>query len=343
MGLLILFLLWYNLCCKNNPDSYKRTNKNFWKIVVPLVILGVLSHSSIFGIFTIFFSLALAFGAPVIVIIAILSALGMIGNKNKRSISNEADRLRYEQFKNNQQRNGNAYTGNRGYGNVNPYSSSGNSQTNNSRYGASYGGAYQNGKRYKGATLTGLTKSFPKRRKIVEKFNKKYGLNLRPEEIERIVDASYMSYSWEREICDMDDDYQIIAEWFTTDTSWLRAYLRVFSIQTVSSDFGMQKDICLSAFGQIFEEIDPANCASVEECIYKINNRYMTAFDETTFMIAYRFLQANGYKVVLPGQNLVRNKSDIENLMDKYDGATDANVAYSPEQARNNMSNVRIM
>ena len=42
---------------------------------------------------------------------------------------------------------------------------------------------------------TGLTKSVPKRRKIVKKFNKIYGLNLTDDEINKMVDASYMSFA----------------------------------------------------------------------------------------------------------------------------------------------------
>lgn len=61
----------------------------------------------------------------------------------------------------------------------------------------------------KGTTVTGLTRAVPKRRKIIQKFNQKYDLYLTDEEINRIVDASYMSNCWEREILDMDQKYMI--------------------------------------------------------------------------------------------------------------------------------------
>lgn len=166
---------------------------------------------------------------------------------------------------------------------------------------------------------TGLTRSVPKRRKIVEKFNKKYGLNLTETEIERIVDASYTSYNWEKEIYDMQEEYYSQYEWFNSDTNWLRAYLKVFPIQSVSSDFARQRYICLDVFEQIFTEVGIEQYSNVDECIDAINNKYMTFFDENTFMIAYRFLEANGRSFKLPGMDVIRNESDLDRLMNKYD------------------------
>lgn len=176
-------------------------------------------------------------------------------------------------------------------------------------------------KKLYGTGHIGLTRSVPKRRKIVIKFNKKYKLNLTEDEINRIVDASYMSVGWEREIADMDKDMDSIYEWYTSDTSWLRAYLRVFPVQTVSSDFERQHQICLDVFDQIFREINPASYPSMDMCIEAINNRYLTFFDETSFMIAYRFLQANGRKYELPRAGLVNTESELDRLMSKYDEA----------------------
>lgn len=79
-----------------------------------------------------------------------------------------------------------------------------------------------------GMTVTGLTKAVPKRRKIIQKFNQKYDLYLTDEEINRIVDASYMSNCWEREILDMDQKYDTISQWYRGDSAWLRAYLHAF-------------------------------------------------------------------------------------------------------------------
>lgn len=107
----------------------------------------------------------------------------------------------------------------------------------------------------KGTTVTGLTRAVPKRRKIIQKFNQKYDLYLTDEEINRIVDASYMSNCWEREILDMDQKYDTISQWYRGDSAWLRAYLHAFPVQNVTSDFESQRSICLDTFYQVFSEM----------------------------------------------------------------------------------------
>ncbi len=49
-----------------------------------------------------------------------------------------------------------------------------------------------------------------KRRKIVDKFNKRFELNLSDVEIDRIVDASYASIEWEVEIYAMTKEMTTI-------------------------------------------------------------------------------------------------------------------------------------
>ncbi|MBE5945085.1 MAG: hypothetical protein E7258_09255 [Lachnospiraceae bacterium] len=176
-------------------------------------------------------------------------------------------------------------------------------------------------------TATKLARSVPKRRKIVKKFNKLYKLNLSEEEINRIVDASYISYEWEKEIADMENEYATIFQWFKAPTGWLRAYFAIFPLQKVSTDFIRQKQICLDTYNQIFSECNPSTYASIEDCISAINNKYFTSFDEMTFMIAYRFLEANGHRYNLPSENIVRNDSDLDNLRRKYDATSDAKVS----------------
>jgi hypothetical protein len=173
-----------------------------------------------------------------------------------------------------------------------------------------------------GMTVTGLTKAVPKRRKIVQKFNQKYDLYLTDEEINRIVDASYMSNCWEREILDMDQKYDTISQWYRGDSAWLRAYLHAFPVQNVTSDFESQRSICLDTFYQVFSEIDPGKYESVESCVREINHRFMTNFDDITFSVAHRFLADNGYKFELPHFDVRGVKSDIDRLKDKYDQET---------------------
>lgn len=168
---------------------------------------------------------------------------------------------------------------------------------------------------------TDLTRAVPKRIKIVRKFSERNNLNLTEQEIQRIVDASYMSPNWEKEVCDMQETYDTIFEWYRGTSGWLRAYLRVFPVQNVSSDFAMQKQICLDSFDRIFSENPPKRYASVDECVEDWNNKYMTAFDETTFMIAYRFLQNNKREFEMPSVDILRNQSEIDRLKEMYDQA----------------------
>lgn len=180
----------------------------------------------------------------------------------------------------------------------------------------------------KGTTVTGLTRAVPKRRKIVQKFNQKYDLYLTEEEIDRIVDASYMSNCWEREILDMDQKYDTIAQWYRGDSAWLRAYLHAFTVQNVTSDFENQKAICLNSFYQIFKEVDPKNYVSIDDYVEEINNRFMTNFDELTFSVAHRFLAENGFTYAMPHYDVQGTKSDMDRLKEKYDQETQNASSY---------------
>lgn len=164
-----------------------------------------------------------------------------------------------------------------------------------------------------------LPREASKRRKIIEKFNKKYELYLTESQIQRIVDASYYSYEWEREIADMNKEYNSVYEWFQGNTGWLRAYLKAFRVQSVCSDFNQQKQICFSEFDQVFREIDFASAYSQDEAIRDMNDRFFTDFNDISFMIAYRFLEANGRKYDLTRRSVVRNESETDVLARKYD------------------------
>lgn len=176
---------------------------------------------------------------------------------------------------------------------------------------------------------TGLTRSLKKRRKIVDRFNKKYNLSLIEQEIDRMVEASFASSDWEYEIQAMDKEYSAISEWYKGSTGWLRAYMKAFSVQSISSDFLMQKSICLDSFNQIMRELDMSSFSSIEQCINHINNTYFTFFDDTSFMIAYRFLEKNGIKYDLPGSRILKSESSIESLKRKYDQEVNSAPAYT--------------
>lgn len=164
-----------------------------------------------------------------------------------------------------------------------------------------------------------LPREASRRRKIIEKFNKKYELYLTESQIQRIVDASYYSYEWEREIADMNKEYNSVYEWFQGNTGWLRAYLKSFRVQSVCSDFDQQKQICFSEFDQVFREIDFASAYSQDDAIREMNDRFFTDFNDLSFMIAYRFLEANGRKYDLTKKNVVKNESETDILARKYD------------------------
>ncbi len=176
----------------------------------------------------------------------------------------------------------------------------------------------------KRSAYTELTKAVPKRRKFVEKMNKKYDLTLTPTEINRIVDASYVSYAWEKEVYDMSQSYNHIYEWYEGETSWLRTYIKVFPIQSISSDFARQRQIVLDTYEQIFTEICPETYPDIESCIDAINNKFLINFDETTFMIAYRFLESEGKRFRLPTSAIIRNDSELDMLRQKYDADKNA-------------------
>lgn len=164
----------------------------------------------------------------------------------------------------------------------------------------------------------GLVKAVPKRYKIVRNFNKKWNLNLTEEQIKTIVDASYISVLWEAEIIAMDKDYNSIYEWFKSDTAWLRAYLLAFKVQDVSSDFAMQREIVFHAFDQIFKEMDFKKYDQRKDMLWDLNNKYLTSFDDVTFMTAYRFLQSEGRDYDIGNGTIIKNEDKLEILARKY-------------------------
>lgn len=175
-----------------------------------------------------------------------------------------------------------------------------------------------------------LTQSTSKRVKIVSKFNKKFGLNLTDDQVERIMNASYISYYWEKEIYDMSQDYNVQVEWLKSDTDWLRAYLMAFPVMDIASDFSVQKKIVVDAYYQIFKGITAKSYYSIDEMIKDVNNRYLVNFNEMTFMIAHKFLKQNGHDFELPRIGVTRVETDVERLAREYDRMEDINSTPTP-------------
>ncbi len=163
-----------------------------------------------------------------------------------------------------------------------------------------------------------LPKQVSKRRKIVQDFNKKYDLYLTPEQVQGIVDSTYMSETWKREVEAMTTKYESVYEWFQGSTKWLRAYLYAFHVQDVTSDFFQQEKIVTTAFEEIMRYSDSLSYLSVPERIKEINSKFYTNFDDVTYMIAYRFLESKGIFHTLEVTEPTKNDKDLDDLMEKY-------------------------
>lgn len=163
-----------------------------------------------------------------------------------------------------------------------------------------------------------LPKQVAKRRKIVQDFNKKYKLYLTEEQISGIVDSTYMSETWKREVEAMAGKYESIYEWFQGNTRWLRAYLYAFHVQDVTSDMEQQEKIVTAAFEEIMKYSDTLSYLSVPERIKEINSQFYTGFDDVSYMIAYRFLEAKGLFHTLDVTPPAHDDSELDELMKKY-------------------------
>lgn len=166
-----------------------------------------------------------------------------------------------------------------------------------------------------------LPKPVVKRKKIIASFDQKYNLNLTEEQIKRIADASYLSFAWKQEVEAMVTKYDAVYQWFQGNTAYLRAYLYVFPVQDVTSDFTQQQQICLDSFEEVFAYADSFRELNIDEKIEMINRKYFTNFDEVTYMIAFRFLEANGYHHKMDKVSLNCNEDNIDDLLKKYQQA----------------------
>ena len=178
-----------------------------------------------------------------------------------------------------------------------------------------YSGIYNNQK----PNSYGLPSAEKKRTKIVKKFSEKYDLYLTDREIKRIVDASYLSSGWAREICYMNQKYDTVYAWYASMNPWLKVYLYAFQQQEISSDFAMQERIVYDAFNTVFSDVCNESTLTIDQAIRKINEKYLTNFDETTFMIAYRYMESKGKKYSFAFNQVLNTREDIDELLQKYE------------------------
>lgn len=240
-----------------------------------------------------------------------------MSKRNKKSENEQQQESeRYRQWREASRQEG--QQSNRNQGSYDQGSQSGTSRTRAQAQEAEefYGKKNQRSSRVSSAILPRAVK---KRVKIVESFNKKFELGLTEAEVKRIVDASYLSDAWKREVEAMTVDYAVESEWFNGATGWLRVYLYVFHIQNVSSDFPRQLQICDETFDEVMRYAESLQYATMDEKIDKVNQRFFTRFDETTFMIAYRFMEKRGRTYDLDKIQVLKNEQDYEEAARKYD------------------------
>ena len=213
--------------------------------------------------------------------------------------------------------------------NKNPYSSAGrweNAGQVSAGQQSTYGGdGWQRASSGSGASSTGsrtrssiLPHPMKKRTRLVSEFNEKYKLTLTEEEIKRIVEASYMSESWKREVESMAARYETVHEWFYGDTSWLRVYIYAFEVQNISSDFELQERYAEEAFDEVFRYAESMTYLTLPERIARVNDRFFATFDEASFMIAYRYMEKKGKKYDLGSGAVLKNEDEAEQAMHKY-------------------------
>ena len=58
---------------------------------------------------------------------------------------------------------------------------------------------------------------------------------------------------------------------------------------------------------------------TIDQAIRKINEKYLTNFDETTFMIAYRYMESKGKKYSFAFNQVLNTREDIDELLQKYE------------------------
>ncbi len=163
-----------------------------------------------------------------------------------------------------------------------------------------------------------LPQAAAKRAKIVDAFNEKYSLDLTTEQVQCIVNSTYMSEIWRKEVEAMNRKYATVYEWFQGYTKWLRVYVYVFHVQEITSDIRQQENICMYAFEEVFQYVDLFPDLPLPEKIRQVNAKFFTSFDDVSFMIAYRFLESKGKHHNLGNTDLVREDEKLDELLKKY-------------------------
>ena len=57
---------------------------------------------------------------------------------------------------------------------------------------------------------------------------------------------------------------------------------------------------------------------TLEEKITRVNDRFFSSFTETSFMMAYRYMQSKGKTYQLEQVEVMKNETEAEQIMSKY-------------------------
>lgn len=179
-----------------------------------------------------------------------------------------------------------------------------------------------------------LTKSKTVRTSIVREFAGKYALGLTDEQTNLIVSASYSSLEWEKEIQMMSREYSVVNQWYVCGKEeWLHLYLKAFRNISITSDFEMQKKIVMKAFSEIVAE-PFSDYARISDCIESVNEKYYTAFDEISFMMTCKYMKEQGYEVKLPDGIVLKHRSEMDELIKKWNNCHDKGATRAPELSK---------
>lgn len=304
-------------------------------VVVLLILFFILKgkkdfvKSDIFrmvgGVFVVFLLLSAFFSLPVfpVALIALIIYLATRAGKNSSTNRQEAEnKRRYESgqsgsFQYNQEELKNRYTGQTKAA-MDQMSRRAQEQRDRQRAaGTTSYTSYQNTSAKKVSSRI-LPKAVKKREKIVASFNEQYHLCLTEDEQKRMVEASYLSEGWKRELEAMSEKYDAAQQWLMGPTCWLRVYMYVFCVQTISSDFERQETICVETFDEVMRYAESLTELTLEEKITRVNDRFFSSFTETSFMMAYRYMQSKGKNYQLEQVEVMKNETEAEQMMSKY-------------------------
>ena len=164
----------------------------------------------------------------------------------------------------------------------------------------------------------GLDRAPKKRAAIIRKLNKLYDLNLKERQIESIVNASYASRGWAREVKAMGRVYASPYEWTQAGDSWLRIYLYAYSIMDIIPDYKLQEEVVVRAFDEAFTYGCGNGDLPLEVVVQNINSRFFTKFDELTFLKAVEYMKTKGKHYSFATSVMDTVNTRMEDLEAKY-------------------------